>query len=1124
MIAKTTACGCVLAAVLCGGCRNTAPAAARTSAAELRESAYRANNRGVALMERSSYGEAIAAFRDALTTDPALRLARINLAIGLFYAGQPQDAAREAEEARRDYPEAPQPLYLLGLIARGENRPDAARDAFVRVLTLDPADAGAKLNLAMVHLEQARYAEAAALCRSVLADEPYNVTAAYNLALALNRDGDARGGAVAMRRFEQLRNAPYAVTLSQNYLEQGRYAEAIASTGVEPDLVNASPPRVAFVDATDAIGIGSTNRRAADAMPPVPLAGGVTLADIDADGDLDVLASGPALTVWRNDRGHLVDATAGMGFSGMPADVTGAIAGDVNNDDRADVIALTMTGPRLFLQDMPGRFSDRTPASFAAAGPARAAALVDVDHDGDLDLFVGALAGGANHLFRNNGNGTWVDVARTAGVARSSAVVAVAPTDFDNRRDVDLLTIRHGAAPQVFRNLRNGTFQDVARDVMFAGAADFTSAAGGDVNKDGFIDFFLARESGPGSWIVSDGRGRFRAAVPLAGSDAANAAQVFDYDNDGLQDLVIVSASGPHLFRNTGRAWSDQTAVFSAGIRQPPPPGGIVTSLATGDLDLDGDTDIVAHLQDGGIRVWRNDGGSAQKALRVALTGRPSNHGGVGAKIEVRAGSLYGRIETSSSTPAMAPADALFGLGSRTAADAVRVLWPSGIVQTETPSSTSDQRIAIVELDRKPSSCPFLYTWDGGQFTFVTDFMGGGEMGYLESPGVHNVPDPDEYVRISDQQLRERGGRYELRVTNELEEVLFVDHLQLLAVTHPADVEVFPDEGMRVRPAPFSLYAVRGLRPLASAVDDSGRDLLPDLAAVDRRYAAGFPLEPIRGYAKPHALTMRLPAHATISGHRTVLVLTGWTDYAFSTDNVAAAQAGLTLPPPVLQVRSASGEWNTVNADVGVPIGRPQTLVLDVTDYATQPLRLLTSMRIYWDRIAVGDVVPSATQTTVLPMLTSSLRWRGFSAETSPDGREPYGYDYRRVSAENPWKVMPGRYTREGDVGELLGARDDRFVISRPGDEIVLSFDAARLGPVPGGMRRTFLLYSVGYSKEMDLYSASPDVVPPIPFGAMSRYPYTWPVQYPHTADLERFHTRVVRRSIPALDAGATEH
>ena len=1122
----------VLVAALCAGCRNGAPP---SSPAQAREAAYRANNRGVALMEQNSYGEAVAAFREALTTSPALRLARINLAIALFYAGQPQDAAKEADEARRDYPEAPQPPYLLGLIARTENRPQAAAEAFARVLALDPADVGAKLNLAMVHLEQGQYAEVTALCRSVLADEPYNATAAYNVALALNRAGDRAGGARAMRRFEQLRNAPYAVTLSQTYLEQGRYAEAIASTGTEADLVDAAPPRVTFADATDALGISIGNTLASGALPPLPLAGGVTLADVDADGDLDVIATRPGLTILRNDRGRFLDVTAAWTLSRMPEAAMGAVAGDVNNDDRADLVVLTGSGPRVMVQEAPGQFRDRTPQNFSAAGLARAAALVDVDHDGDLDLFVGALASptSSNHLFRNNGTGTWSDVTRAAGVARSSAVVAVVPTDFDNRRDVDLITIRNGAAPQVLRNLRNGTFQDVAREVGFAEAADFTAVAAGDVNKDGFTDFFLARQSGPGNWILSDGRGRFRAAVPLAGSDAANAALILDYDNDGLQDLVTVSVSGPHLFRNTGRGWSDQRDAFSPALRRTPLPGDIVTGIAAGDIDLDGDTDIVAHLRNGAVRVWRNDGGNARKTLRVALTGRPSNHGGLGAKIEVRAGSLYGRIETAASTPAITPADALFGLGPREAADVVRVLWPSGILQTVTPSSAAGQRLAIVELDRKPSSCPFLYTWDGERFTFVTDFMGGGEMGYLESPGVRNVPDPDEYVRITDRQLRERNGRYELRVTNELEEVLFVDHVKLLAVTHPADVEVFPDEGMRVRPGPSRLYAVRHVRPLASAVDDSGRDLLPDLANVDRRYADRFPLEGVRGYAKAHAITMRLPSRssaarglpavASAAAGRTVLLLTGWTDYAFSTDNIAAAQAGLTLTPPVLQVRDAGRGWRTVDADVGVPIGRPQTLVLDVTDYATQPIRLLTSMRIYWDRVAVADVMTSVAETTMVPAVTTELRSRGFSEEVSPDGREPYGYDYRRVSSASPWKVMPGRYTREGDVAELLRTHDDRFVISRPGDEIVLSFDAARLGPVPDGMRRTFLLYSVGYSKEMDLYSASPDVVPPIPFRAMPRYPYAWPVHYPHDADLDRFHTRLVGRPFPALNVRPAE-
>src|SRR5262249_44981784 len=149
--------------------------------------------------------------------------------------------------------------------------------------------------------------------------------------------------------------------------------------------------------------------------------------------------------------------------------------------------------------------------------------------------------------------------------------------------------------------------------------------------------------------------------------------------------------------------------------------------------------------------------------------------------------------ETSAATPAAAPADVLFGLGTRDRADVVRVVWPSGILQTET---TVRSPIAIHELDRKPSSCPFLYAWNGTRLEFVTGFMGGGEMGYWEARGVRNAPDPDEYVRIREDQLRPRNGVYELRVTNELEEAVFIDRLQLLAVTHPADVEVFANEGM----------------------------------------------------------------------------------------------------------------------------------------------------------------------------------------------------------------------------------------------------------------------------------------------------------------------------------------
>jgi hypothetical protein len=153
-----------------------------------------------------------------------------------------------------------------------------------------------------------------------------------------------------------------------------------------------------------------------------------------------------------------------------------------------------------------------------------------------------------------------------------------------------------------------------------------------------------------------------------------------------------------------------------------------------------------------------------------------------------------------------------------------------------------------------------------------------------------------------------------------------------------------------------------------------------------------------------------------------------------------------------------------------------------------------------------------------MTLLSATLAWRGFSRPVTPDGREPFGYDYDRVEKTAPWKVMPGRYTREGPVEELVRLSDDRFVIARDGDQLALAFDAST--PAPGGrFRRTYLLHAVGYSKEMNLHSASPDRALPVPFGGMSRYPYGWPERYPHERDFERFHTRVVPRAPSTLGA-----
>jgi len=261
-----------------------------------------------------------------------------------------------------------------------------------------------------------------------------------------------------------------------------------------------------------------------------------------------------------------------------------------------------------------------------------------------------------------------------------------------------------------------------------------------------------------------------------------------------------------------------------------------------------------------------------------------------------------------------------------------------------------------------------------------------------------------------------------------------------------------------------------------------------------------------------------------------LLLLTGWTDYAFSSDNLAASHQQLALEPPSLAVEDDSGRWQTAIEDIGVPVGRPQTVAVDLAGVwrgKSRRVRIVTSFRIYWDQALVADATDAAVQTTALDPARADLRERGFSAEVKPDGREPVVYDYTRVRTDSPFKLVPGRYTREGDVRELVGKGDDLFVISRPGDEIALSFDAGALPPLEKGWRRTFLLHADGYSKEMDINSATPDAIGPLPFRAMSRYPYGPPETYPMTAErravMDRYNTRVVTAPLPPLELATAE-
>lgn len=1144
----------------------------RPSAQSARENAYRANNIGVAQLEQFSFKEAADSFKRALAVDPQLAIARLNLSIALFNLPDIAASLTEAKKAAEMLPHQPHPHYILGIIAKAQNRVEEATVAFQRVLQLDARDVGANVNLAQLYLQERKYEDAIKLLRVAVAAEPYNVTATYNLGIALLRSGQREEGQRTLQRFQTLRDSNYGVVIGQNYMEQGRYSEAIASTGAEAELVDTAIPEVKFTDATSELVIQFARQSPqAASVAPSPfgrsfkvaeitdairreiasaISGDVTLIDFDGDGDLDLFEIGPATRkLYRNDNGKFTNVTEGSGLAAasQPSVSVGAVAGDYDNDGRADLFVFGYGGLALYRNEGNGKFSNVTSQASIPAYRhlTLSVAFVDADHDGDLDIFIAGFVdlnkkpdvaeitfpagfpAAPNLLLRNNGDGKFTDITSEAQVADGAArALTVIPTDYDNRRDIDLIVVNYGAAPILFRNLRDGTFRDAASDVGLTASGNFMCAAAGDVNKDSFTDFFFGRADSSGVFAISDGQGRFKLTDAPAGVERAVAAQFIDYDNDGLLDLIAFTPDGLKVVRNLGSRWADVSGqATSSGLSVYP-----ARALASGDIDADGDIDLIARPATAELRIVRNESGSRNRSLQVRLVAKVSNRSNVATKVEMSSGSLRQKLETYSASPAPAPADLVFGLGKREIIDAVRVLWSRGIIQAEieipqAPGSQTARTITITEIDRKPSSCPFLYTWNGERFEFITDFMGGGEMGYRLAPGVLNYPDPDEYVRIRGDQLEARNRRYEIRVTNELEETLYVDRLQLVSIAHPEDTEVFPNEGLIAPPRPpFKIYATRDARPPVKAIDHDGSDALDRLTHIDRKYVDGFKLHRIRGYAEEHNLTLDL---GDTGKGRVLLLLTGWTDYSFSSDNIAAHQAGLKLIMPALQVRNANGQWKTVIENIGMPVGRPQTVVVDLTDKflsSSREVRIVTSLRIYWDQILVdtssGDFPVRVER---LEAVTADLRWRGFSAEVTPDGREPFGYDYDRVSHSSPWKVMEGCYTREGDVRELIMKTDDMFVISRPGDEIALTFDATRLAPLPRGWKRTFLLYSDGYSKEMDINSGSPDAVLPLPFHAMKSYPYSAPESYPmtraHREYIRRYNTRVVKAPFPRVEA-----
>ena len=776
----------------------------------------------------------------------------------------------------------------------------------------------------------------------------------------------------------------------------------------------------------------------------------------------------------------LVPASARDGYragSPVPASASRAVeVADVTNSGELDFV----TPGALWVRDKEG-WRKTEIASGDRVLP------IDYDSDGDLDLFVSF--GSGDRLLRNNLDGSWTDVTKTALPAGVSSRWAAA-SDFDRDGDPDIVLVSGGGGLVLLDNLRGGRLAEKSAGLPRSGS--FLSVTAGDLNADGRPDLVWTTES-RAFVALNRGDGTFLPATELA---AGGTPLLFDFDNDGHLDLFLTGSAGSALFRNDGAGSFRQ-------VEGAFPPALDAEAV---DFDGDGDLDLVIVTASGGAALLENLGGNANGWLDVALEGLPTgsakvNRLGYGSEVEIKSGPLYALRTVSRPVTHL-------GLGSNRKAEVLRVVWTNGIPQNLVSPPV---RTLVKEVQQLKGSCPFLYAYDGKTWHFVTDALGRSPAGLLYD-GVHQAPaDTREWLVIPGRMLRPSGGRLRLDFTEELWETAYFDLAEMRAVDHPAGVELVANEKMVPPPFPQkALFTVS--RPFTpKATDGRGRDRTEEIARADGVYLAGFTPTRYQGIVAPHELVLDLSRAR--GGRRVMLYLTGWILYSDTSINVSLSQGkALTPQPPLLEVPDARGRWTVAIPALGYPAGKTKTMPVDLSEVLNRRdprVRIRTNLEISWDRIFYTvDEEPAPLRSTPAPLVSADLFFRGFSRMTRETPGGPQVFVHDEVETAPRWADMAGLYTRFGDVRDLLQAADDRYVVMKGGDAVRLEFDAGQLPPLAPGWVRDYVLVLDGWDKDADKNTVAGQTVEPLPFHGMDDASYGEPSQrYPDDEGHRRFRT-----------------
>ncbi|MEM9799923.1 MAG: FG-GAP-like repeat-containing protein [Planctomycetota bacterium] len=1128
---RPTLAAALLFALLAPGCGGDDPAGPPTSAAERPDIEDTLRRERVAVFfAKLEYAEAMAELQPLVEREDAEAADLVTMAQIALRQGDLEAAQTAIARALERDPDSLAARYTNARIAVYEGDPEVSRDRFEGVLASAPDDPPSKIGLSQAlrslgdddDLPRAQELLEEVVELGLPNGLQWYVTAVYQRYQFENNFGEDD------EQLEFWETLWLSISEERGFkaagdldLDQGELArvEPPAPYGTFPE---SKPKPLEFAEP-----------RTIAELPDGVTHFGVHDVNGDRTPDVVTVADGALRVHTRSRTSEDVEVTT-LVESGVTGPFRVIDLNQKRSGDTLDVVAVAGSGLVLVEQsdELEGETWALSPVELPTFdGTIRDLEIVDFDHDGDLDLLVVGDFGA--RLLRNDGAGVTIEDGEELprggwGDATEEATLPSRPAtwcaveDFDNDNDVDLA---YGGPEGVslMDSQRRGLFVDVAPTAL-GGNAIPREPVLADLDGDARPDFFVPGTDGS-TWLRQTPAGTFEAIEIDAEVPEGEGVVATDLDLDGAYDIVwgVPGRGGAAIL---GIGLVSPTAIDLPeleGARGPIDVREIDHPDPYGTLVLD-------VLRVAGTKlIALSPTNASGRALYLKFVGQKDNRQAVGAILEVRARELYRRIYLRGDAEVV-------GIGDRDYAEIVRVRWPNGVVQQELDVEEGveyflDNGGFGVQPEGLIGSCPFLYTWNGTTFEFISDVIGITPLGLPMAPGMLVPPDHDEYVLVSgDQLVPNDDGELVLQFTEELREVTYLDRVRLDVIDHPTGTEIYPNERFTFPPFPEAhTHVVERTALVQRATGSDGEDWTDEIRQLDFRHPTPFERRAgqFLGLAEPHFLELEFDPADLEGATKIRLVATGWFFWSDASVNVAAARTpGVEFVPPTLSIPGEDGAWVPAGPPLGFPAGKTKTMVVDVTDVVRRDdprLRIGSTLELYWDRIELATCGDDAEiVTTSLEPVGTRLWTRGFSAPIQPERSDlPLFFDWDELAEVPRWDQHPGMYTRYGDVTPLLGEIDDRFVIMGSGDALTIRFDARELPPVPEGFRRDYLVFLDGWAKDRDPNTHEALEVEPLPFHGMSGYPYADSESFPdtpeHRAWRETWNTRPARRWIIPL-------